>query len=486
MIALARSRRALGALGALFFLSVPAHAQRPAPGTLYEQQADLQSVASPGGAFRVWYATNTQDAVDPTDTAPQDGVPDFAAEVAVVADETHEILVNGFGFRPPLIDAEYSAPADVGGDARFDIYLWNYANADGQYEVDGCLDSPEWCTGYVVMENDFVGFNYPSIPLAIRVLVSHEYFHAVQAAYDAGQDIKWTEGTAVWAEEKVYPEQSDYEKLVAYFLEKPFRAFDRPSGASFGDLYQYGAALWPTFLDERFGPDIVREIWEACDVSTGQVRDFLTATDDLLKSKYGSNLVDAWLEFTQWNLFTGDRADPARAYERGADLIEVLTESVAAASDQGLIELAQQTEGMSARYTPIALPDLGGEPRLLSIVTESGTPAVGTAYLWQNGIMGEAIALEPDAADPRRASAVLSWQGTPLLYLVVTGVGRGSPMRTVTISMTVPTEPITNDEGGCQISRTSSSSSPGWMVLVLGAAWLGAGRSPRRSRARAR
>jgi hypothetical protein len=457
--------------GAILFMATAAQAQRPSGGNGYDPGLEPVFLDSEGGRFRVWYVTESIDAVDPVDVSPQDGIPDFVAEVAAVAEDTYDFFVNELGFRPPLVDADYLPAADVGGDARFDIYLINFGSADGAYQADACLEDNDWCLGYVLMENDFEGFSYPSDEVAIRVLVPHEFFHAVQHAYNADQDIKWTEGTAVWVEERYYPEQSDYERLVRLFLEKPFRAFDRSSGSGF-DGYPYGTAIWATFLDENYGPDIIRQIWEECDNSGGsEPTNFLTATDTVLQTEYQSTLVEAWLEFTRWNLFTEERADPTRAYLNGANLVSVLLESPAVPSDSGTFEVSQQTEGMSARYTPIALPDLGGEARRLSIVTESGTPAVGTAYLWKDGALGEPMALEPDPDDPQRANLDLSWQGQSVLYLVVTGVGRGSPMRTVTISMGLPPEdvPIIDDEGGCRVGAGRSSSSGGLFLMALGA-----------------
>jgi hypothetical protein len=117
------------------------------------------------------------------------------------------------------------------------------------------------------------------------------------------------------------------------------------------------------------------------------------------------------------------------------------------------------------------LPDIGGEVRRLSIVTESGTPAVGTAYLWKDGVLGEPMALEPDPGDPQRANLDLSWQGQSFLYLVVTGVGRGSPMRTVTISMGLPPDdvPMIDDDGGCRVVAGRSGSSGSLFFMALGA-----------------
>lgn len=455
----------------LILVAAPAHAQRPAPGSGYADGISLYSLDSLGERFRVWYVTESVDAVDPADIAPADETPDFAVEVAAVAEDNHRLFIDELGFRPPLVDSDYLPPEQVGGDSRFDIYLVNFANADGQYLADACVSERDWCLGHVRMENDFAGFGYPSDALAIRTLVSHEYFHAIQYAYATGHDAKWAEGTAVWAEEVAFPEQDDFERLIRRFLEKPYRPFDRTSTSAF-DGYPYGAGLWARFLDERFGgPDIIRQIWEALDQpDTGGARDFLTATDEILQSQYGSSLAEAWVEFTRWNLHTGERADASRAYSNGAAYESVAVEEPLVLSAGELAGAEQQTEGMSARYTPIQLPDLGGAARELAIVTASGKPAVAAAYLWQDGVLGDARLLEPDPENPQRARVELSWQGTPTLYLVVTSVSRGAPMRTVTVSMSIPEiadPPPPQGDGGCRLTPSSSGSPGGTLIVVL-------------------
>lgn len=191
----------------------------------------------------------------------------------------------------------------LGGDGRVDLYLRDLQQSDGSSGLDGCTETPVHCTGHVIMENDFAGFSYPSPSLGIRVLVSHELFHGVQDACDADQPIAWTEGTAVWAEERVFPEQGDFEGLVAAFLARPARPFDR-AGAGFGDRYPYGAALWPYFLEHRFGVEVIPEIWANCEASADHRPDFLDATERVLAAR-GSSLRAAWIEFSRWNAETG-------------------------------------------------------------------------------------------------------------------------------------------------------------------------------------
>ena len=146
--------------------------------------------------------------------------------------------------------------------------------SDGSFAADTCTQTPFTCVGHVTIENDFVGYGYPSISLALRVLTSHELFHAVQNAYDGDQPIQWSEGSAVWAEEAVFPEQDDFEHLVAAFQAKPFRPFDR-AGAGFGDLYPYGAGLWAYFLEAWAGTGVTAAAWTRCE-DTGSDPPFLT------------------------------------------------------------------------------------------------------------------------------------------------------------------------------------------------------------------
>ncbi len=215
-----------------------------------------QTFARPGGRTRIHYVTTSPDAVPALD-ADATGVPDFVEEAARRGDESLAAFAT-LGFRPPLPDGA------LGGDDRLDIYLRDLAGADSSFTADTCAQTPFTCSGHMTIENDFVGYSYPSVSMALRILTSHELFHAVQNAYDGDQPIAWSEGTAVWAEEVVFPEQTDFENLVAAFQAKPFRPFDR-AGAGFGDLYPYGAALWPYFLEADVGAGVVAAAWVRCE-----------------------------------------------------------------------------------------------------------------------------------------------------------------------------------------------------------------------------
>ncbi len=442
---------------ALSLASATAHAQvaRPGPGNGYDDDVELLSFDSSAGNFRIWYVLGSDDAVPAADTSPADGVPDYVANAAQIAEQSRAIFVEQYGFRAPLVDAELLPAEQVGGDARLDIYLIDFGAADGAFVRDLCVTEDaetedaeiERCAGHILVENDFDGSDYGSLELGLQVVVSHEYFHAVQSAYDSRQDLKWSEGSAVWAEELAYPAQDDYERLIAAFLNKPFRAFERPTGASFGDPYPYGTALWATFLSESFGVDIIREIWEACE---GGVF-FTDAAAAVLARDYDTTLSDAWLAFTRWNLFTGARANPDRAYRDSASWASVALEPalVGDAFDE-----RYAIDGLSARYVPVELPTRADDAtRLLSIAAESLAGVVASAYLWDGATLRGPFALSPepdDGGENERASLVLSWSDAPILYVVISGVTPGISSRRVTLAMSDPPadEPEPPDQPG--------------------------------------
>jgi hypothetical protein len=391
---------------------------------VYDPPDSERSFARPAGQVVVHYTTVGVDAALAGDLDGS-GVPDFVEEVADVADDVLTRLGADHGFRPPLGDRDHE---DDGGDERLDIYLANFVGgSDGLFVVEECTDqAPFHCAGFIGMENDFAGFSYPSVDLAIRVLVSHELFHTVQAAYDPDQLAVWHEGTATWIEELLYPEQGDFERLVAGFMEKPFRPFERSVGG-FGDSYAYGAAMWPYFLDLRYGGDIVTAIWERCE-DTGSDPDFLDAAAAELIAR-GTTLEAAWIEFTRWNAETGAYAAPGR-YPDAGRLAAALREVPLAAPGTATVGL----EGMSARYLPVT-----GVPAAARIVVDSPEPVA---------VAVRAAGATVDGGDAVASHHEIVVRGAGALELVVTGTRRLSPAHDVTVAISDAEPPPTLPDAG--------------------------------------
>ncbi len=277
----------------------------------------VESFPSPGGRFRVHFTRMGSNAVPAADDDAS-GIPDYVEEVAAVYDEVIDAY-EALGFRPPIGD---DTIADNGGDGRFDIYLVDFAGSgDGHYSNDACdSTNPQVCAGYMVQENDFAGYGYPSTLIANRIVGSHELFHAVQAAYDIDQGSVMSEGSAVWATEQFDPTLSDFEGFIDGFLENPDRSLDVPLPGPV-DPFSYGSGIFFQFLDERFGPGTVRLLWERCENGSDGNADpyWLEEVGAAVAAQEpGATFAGAFTDFAIWNLFLSSNADPAQSYADGA------------------------------------------------------------------------------------------------------------------------------------------------------------------------
>jgi hypothetical protein len=268
--------------------------------------------------FRIHFTRDGEHAV-PARDADSDGTPDFVRDVAREYDAVHAFYRDELGFLDPLSDAWM--PDDDGGDGRFDVYLLDFGtSADGAFRAQGCMpDKPFRCSGYMLHENDFDGRNYPSLEIATRILASHEYFHAIQAAYHVGASSVLGEGTAVWASETYDRSLDDFEGFVGAYLERPDRSLTtEPTGPV--DPYSYASALFFQFLSARYEPALIRELWQALLETEADKPSWTEALDGVLTRTpaYSSSLAEAFADFTQWNLYTGSRADAKLGYADAA------------------------------------------------------------------------------------------------------------------------------------------------------------------------
>jgi hypothetical protein len=203
----------------------------------------------------------------------------------------------------------YRSPLDD-GDGHLDVYLqqlgdqgiYGYCNVSGR-SPDGGYTSPAACA----VDNDFSQAEFGAAPLSsLRVTAAHEFFHAVQFAYNATQDSWFMEGTAVWMEDIVYPTINDY---VQYL---PLSQVVRPRQSTdyAGTLERYGAVTFWKFLSERFRDNtIIRQVWNAAVPATQ--RNGLGAVALVLGTRH-TTLAGEFARYGVWNTLPpgtyGDRA----------------------------------------------------------------------------------------------------------------------------------------------------------------------------------
>ncbi|MFO0590072.1 MAG: MXAN_6640 family putative metalloprotease [Polyangiaceae bacterium] len=327
----------------------------------------VETHASAGDHFLIHFTRQGANAVPAAD-ANADGTPDFVEEVASVYEDVLAKYHDDMGFRAPADDGMI---ADNGGDARFDVYLVDFAGqGDGNYRDDKCTQqNPQICAGYMVQENDYKGYGYPSTLVANRILGSHEFFHAVQSAYDNGQGSILAEGSAVWATEQFDPTLKDFEGFLPGYLDNTDRPLDTPLPGAV-DPFSYGTGIFFEFLTERYSPDMVRFLLSRCENGANGVADpvWFTELDPLLQDKAQTTFGDAMTEFATWNLFTGKFADPARSYDAGAGYAGVKMTEVAAP----YFEDALRVYYASAQYYRV--PPGGRAAMTAALVAPESTP----------------------------------------------------------------------------------------------------------------
>jgi len=306
---------------AAYLLCTPAaaRAQRPTEGGMFSFEATdvVEHWDEPTGQVRVHYSVEGPSVtlLDDDDT---DGIPDFAQDVATTAATVLAFYEEDMGLRLPLSEQEMGLSA-LGGSFALDVYLVEFAGTgDGAFGIDTCSSDPFHCSGFLSIENDFVGYGYPSLQMAIDVLTSHELFHGVQQAYDSRQEVWFTEGTAVWGERAYDPDSLDFLRFADAYLADTARSLDRPPTGPVPS-FAYGTCLWWDFLTTRHGSDFMNDLLVAVETSAGTDDATLAIMEELIVAA-GDTLEDAWLDFASWNLATGPRAGGIESYEYAADL----------------------------------------------------------------------------------------------------------------------------------------------------------------------
>ncbi len=275
------------------------------PGTLelfrYAPGDRVEFFDALGGEFRVHFTRAGTHAV-PSADRDGDGLPDYVTLVAT-SFEAAFATYQGWGLRPPGSDLAVSD--GNGGDGRFDVYLLDFGGqADGAYRRELCIEGRSRCAGFMVMENDFAGYGYPSIAAAVRIVSSHELFHAIQGAYDQDQPAVFAEGTAVLATELFDVSLGDFESQLRGFAASPERSFVIDASGPV-DPFSYGAAIFFRFLVERHGVGVLRALLEGTE--DGVRRADPTWVDALFATlaAEGDDFSSAWGDFVSWNVSLG-------------------------------------------------------------------------------------------------------------------------------------------------------------------------------------
>lgn len=264
--------------------------------------------------------TNAADHAPPPEDGDGDHIPNQVERTLAAVATSWRVIVQDLGFKRPLSDLRSTVN---GGDGRFDVYLADtgsrklagYTSSDDPRLAEGSTYRYHDVSAFLVLDNDYrTGqFVRGTAEENLQAAAAHEFFHAVEFAYDVADDPWLVEGTAAWAEDVVF-DKVDLNRI--YLQHSGLSAPTTP--LDFGRQgHQYGSWIFFRYLSERFGRGIVARIWKNADDSPDEVSKDRLDTYSLravrrVLARQGRDFTAVFADFARVNL------RPARFYSEGA------------------------------------------------------------------------------------------------------------------------------------------------------------------------
>lgn len=209
---------------------------------------------------------------------------------------------------------------------------------------------------YIEIDNDFISVYPTSRGIAgLKVTAAHEFHHAVQlGSYGYREfDRYFYEITSTWVEDLIFDEVNDYYQYIKTPQNTPRGHFATPeiSLISTDGLIEYSRAILGKFLQEKFSPSVMKNTWDLFKSQIPfQVASIYALNQALIREN--SSLRLAFVEFAEWNYFTGERAKELGTYKEAKfyPLIKSKTQLEVPNSGRTIIDSLQN---LSTIYQPI-------------------------------------------------------------------------------------------------------------------------------------
>ena len=205
-------------------------------------------------------------------------------------------------YREPLSDS--TSPND-GGDGRLDIYVANlgderiygYCTTDDP-KADNPIPTTFDVSAYCVIDDDFREpiFSQHTPLENTKVTVAHEFFHAVQAAYDWKETSGCSRGRRPGSRTRCTTGSTTTRVPGEDPLSASFVPLDLGAQG-----FQYGSWIYFRRLSERFGSRIVRSIWNRADTSASGPDDYSVQAISRALSGRGTSFRAAFNDFSRAN-----------------------------------------------------------------------------------------------------------------------------------------------------------------------------------------
>lgn len=369
-------------------------------GRFLDRPEHLTAYRDVGLRFRVHYAPTGPDApAGPTAAA-------YLEEAGAALEHVARVY-HGAEQRWP------TPPADqAGGDERIDLYIVDLGPGVYGYSLHEDLPAETAKSGFMVIDNDFAELAGSDLRATLQLTIAHEYHHLIQFGYGYDSEAGWfMEQLATMEEGRAYPALRDRERYLPALLQEPHRALDLANGS-----HEYGAWLWPEYLQRRFGWGLLRRAWT---IWSEQSEPMVDALDRALEAE-DSGLDEAFLEWTLWNGHLGRQAGAAGYGEALAGDDRVRIEASVnryPVLDVGP-DLTCQPGRLGASYLRFR-PQAGSADNVLQIEVTGCASLCGVRLLvWPEGAP-EARMLEPEQKGGQHSFRVESWAEAEEALLVI-------------------------------------------------------------------
>ncbi|MBI5416931.1 hypothetical protein HZA55_03140 [Candidatus Poribacteria bacterium] len=199
-------------------------------------------------------------------------IPDIIENYSYIVEECWNKEVTELGFNKPVLE----------NGELFDVYILDLQDGPNYlsyaYTVtDPYANHPIQSKCYIVMDNNYIdSLSYPGITESnyinlIKVIFAHEFFHAIQNAYNSYGDLWFSEACSTWVEDIVYNEVNDYRTYLDDFYSHTEYTLEHNSSED--SYYVYGALVFPRYLNIKYGTNIIKKTFESMSTDTRQEYD---------------------------------------------------------------------------------------------------------------------------------------------------------------------------------------------------------------------
>lgn len=265
------------------------------------------------------------------------------------------------GFKTPLPDSA----AQHGGTTDLDVYMMDlkpYGIYGYCAPTDGFAPGVYTTSAYCVVDNDFVGYS-TSPAAALQVTVAHEYFHAVQGAYDWAEDRWFAEGSAAWVEDELYDNINDNRQyLRGSQMKAPWIPLDYFNDDLDGGFNRYGSWIFLRYLSEKAARTgiapltFMRRVWERADSSPGMADNWsmqaVQAQINALPKAFPGGFARTYSQFAAANRLPSKFYSEGSAYPKAPAVNAKFTKRTRALKTNAALDRLDHLSSYTARLVP--------------------------------------------------------------------------------------------------------------------------------------